>query len=170
MDLDPDHGLDPAELRRLIREMGEAGVAEMAHSPGLAAAVDQHAAAVRDVITASGGSVREDTLLDYAAGFADAAIEGGWSPAQDTSGWQRERVVAVYWMVRQARRDARQERQDADPDRNGARREGAPDGQGGARLEADPDGEGGAEGAQDAEGGSGRGGQDGQDGDPRGVA
>lgn len=98
-DVDPEH--DPAKLHRLIRQVGEDGIAEMAHSPGLAAAVDQHAAAVRDVITASGGTVHEDSLLDYVTGFAGAAIERGWSPAEDPSCWQRERVVAVYWLVRQ---------------------------------------------------------------------
>jgi len=61
-------------VHQLIAEVGEAGVEEMRREPGLAAAVDQHSAAVRDVITTSGDEPVVDVLLDYVHGFTDAAV------------------------------------------------------------------------------------------------
>src|ERR1700737_2226738 len=81
-------------LRVLIQDIGEAGVAKMASDPSLAAAVDQHAAAIRDVITGSGGELHEAALLDYLHGFADTALEQGWWPG-DEYDWQLVRVIAV---------------------------------------------------------------------------
>ncbi|MCW2911994.1 MAG: hypothetical protein JWN52_62 [Actinomycetia bacterium] len=86
-------------LRGLIRDIGEAGVAKMATDPGLAAEVDQHAAAVRDVITGSGGELHEAALLDYLHGFADTALEQGWWPGEEYD-WQLVRVIAVCSLVR----------------------------------------------------------------------
>lgn len=100
------------ELKRQIQRLGEAGIAAMADSPGLAAAVDQHAAAVRDVIEAAGGTVRVRALLDYLDGFASTAYEQGWRPELDGDrltgelSWQSLRMLAVYWMVRQDDRAA----------------------------------------------------------------
>lgn len=83
------------EMQVLIRDIGEAGVAQMASLPGLAAAVDQHVAAVRDAVESSG-----ESLLDYLHGFTDSAFERGWWP-RDTHDWEFVRVVAVCWMMRQ---------------------------------------------------------------------
>jgi hypothetical protein len=90
-----------AILRGLIQDIGDAGVAKMEADPGLAAAVDQHAAAVRDVITGSGDEVHEATLMDYLHGFADTALAQGWWPGEQYD-WQLLRVIAVCSLVRGA--------------------------------------------------------------------
>jgi hypothetical protein len=87
-------------VRQLIVEIGEAGIAEMGRDSGLAAAVDQHAAAVRDVIAASGDELVPSVLLDYLHGFTDAAIERGWWPTGDFD-WETVRVVAVCWAMQE---------------------------------------------------------------------
>lgn len=86
-------------LHGLILDIGEAGVAKMADDPGLAAEVDQHAAAVRDVIAKSGGEVHEAALLEYLHGFADTAFEQGWWPG-DEYDWQLVRIIAVCSLAR----------------------------------------------------------------------
>jgi hypothetical protein len=86
-------------LRRLIRDIGEAGVAKMEADPGLAAAVDQHAAAVRVVFTRSGGELHEAALMEYLHGFTDTALEQGWWPGEEYD-WQLVRVIAVCSLVR----------------------------------------------------------------------
>lgn len=83
------------EMRVLIRDIGDAGVEQMESAPGLAAAVDQHVAAVRDAVEASG-----ESLMDYLQSFTDSAFERGWWP-DDTHDWEFVRVVAVCWMMRQ---------------------------------------------------------------------
>jgi hypothetical protein len=88
-------------VHQLITEVGDAGIARMRHDPGLAAAVDQHTAAVRDVITASGDEPVSQVLLDYVHGFADAALERGWWP-EDCMGWETVRVIAVCSLLRGA--------------------------------------------------------------------
>jgi hypothetical protein len=88
----------PDIVHQLIAEIGEAGVARMRREPGLAAAVDQHSAAVRDVITASGDEPVSEVLLEYVHGFADAAIERGWWPDGDAD-WETVRVIAVYSLI-----------------------------------------------------------------------
>jgi hypothetical protein len=84
-----------------MAEVGDEGVARMRRTPGLAAAVDQHAAAVRDVITASGDEPVADVLLDYVRGFTEAAVERGWWPTGEFD-WETVRVIAVYSLLRQA--------------------------------------------------------------------
>jgi hypothetical protein len=85
------------ELGLLVRDIGDAGVAEMASTPGLAAAVDQHVAAVRDDI---GVKPHPDALMDYLHGFAEDAFRRGWWP-DSTRDWEFVRIVAVCWMMRQ---------------------------------------------------------------------
>jgi len=91
-------------VHQLIAEIGEAGIERMRRDPGLAAAVDQHSAAVRDVITASGDLPVPEVLLDYVHGFTDAAIERGWWPAdendEEVPDWETIRVIAVYALLR----------------------------------------------------------------------
>jgi hypothetical protein len=95
-------------VHQLIAEIGDAGIARMRRDPGLAAAVDQHSAAVRDVITASGELPVSEVLLDYVHGFTDAAIERGWWPADDFDqvplDWETVRVIAVYALMRRTSR------------------------------------------------------------------
>jgi hypothetical protein len=86
-------------VHQLIAEVGDAGIEEMRRAPGLAAAVDQHMAAVKDVIRASGDDPVAEVLIDYVHGFTDAAIERGWWPS-DEFDWERIRVIAVYALLR----------------------------------------------------------------------
>jgi hypothetical protein len=88
-------------VHQLIAEVGDAGIEEMCRAPGLAAAVDQHMAAVRDVIRASGDDPVTEVLLDYVHGFTDAAIERGWWPSGEFD-WETIRVIAVYALLRKA--------------------------------------------------------------------
>jgi hypothetical protein len=87
-------------VHQLIAEVGDAGIEEMRRAPGLAAAVDQHMAAVRDVIRASGDDPVTEVLLDYVHGFTDAAIERGWWPSDDEFDWETIRITAVYALLR----------------------------------------------------------------------
>ncbi|XVQ11241.1 DUF6401 family natural product biosynthesis protein [Spirillospora sp. CA-255316] len=89
------------ELGFLVRDIGDAGIAEMAGSPALAAAVDQHAAAVRDLLVGPGGSLPgPDALMNYLHGFAEEAFERGWWP-DSTRDWEFVRIVTICWMMRQ---------------------------------------------------------------------
>lgn len=72
------------ELDRLDRE------------PGLLAAVDQHAAAVRDAIPLEPGH-----LADYLLGFLDELHEQGWRPS-DPEPFPVLRLMAVCWLAEQA--------------------------------------------------------------------
>jgi len=88
------------ELGFLVRDIGDAGIAEMAGSPALAAAVDQHAAAVRDLLVGPGGShPGPDALKMYLHDFAEAAFRRGWWPG-DARDWEFVRIVTVCWMMR----------------------------------------------------------------------
>jgi hypothetical protein len=73
---------------------------EMAFEPGLVAAVDQHVAAVRDVL--GGADAYHLTLGDYTLGFLDALREGGW---QEHAGYDFAtlRLTAVSWLIREHR-------------------------------------------------------------------
>ncbi|WP_242910992.1 DUF6401 family natural product biosynthesis protein [Actinomadura terrae] len=82
-------------LGLLVRDIGDAGVAEMAGSPGLAAAVDQHVATLRDEL----GAVGQDELMGYLRDFAEEAFNRGWWPG-DTRDWEFVRIVAVCWLLR----------------------------------------------------------------------
>lgn len=101
-------------LNRLHDEVGAAGMAAAAAVPGIAAAVDQHAAAVRDSTTigletsvAIAGMV---LLASYARGVVEHARAQGWQPlpAGDTrwhsADWTTLRLVAVCDMAKGAGR------------------------------------------------------------------
>jgi Family of unknown function (DUF6401) len=87
-------------VRQFVLQAGEAGIAKAGRAPGLAAAVDQHAAAVRDVILRSDHELTPRVLLDYLHGFTDAAVERGWWPA-DEYDWETTRVIAVCRLIRE---------------------------------------------------------------------
>jgi hypothetical protein len=72
----------------------------MAFEPGLVAALDQHAAAVRDVL--GGADTYHRTLGDYTLGFLDALRDGGW---QEHGGYDFAtlRLTAVSWLIREHR-------------------------------------------------------------------
>ncbi|GAA2260036.1 hypothetical protein GCM10010232_58760 [Streptomyces amakusaensis] len=87
---------------------------EFAFEPGLVAAVDQHAAAVRDalipaprrggsaVVLAAAGStpVRREDLADYVLGFTDWLAETEWIEPVGHD-FATLRLTAVCWLVRE---------------------------------------------------------------------
>ncbi|WP_158885111.1 DUF6401 family natural product biosynthesis protein [Amycolatopsis anabasis] len=82
-------------LARLHDEIGAAGLAAAAALPGLSAVVDQHSAAVRDIVTLGvegSAAVAGVVLLSgYARGLVDQAAGQGWRlrlPG-DLAGWAR---------------------------------------------------------------------------------
>jgi hypothetical protein len=87
-------------LSTLHDEVGAAGLAAAAAIPGLAAAVDQHAAAVRDSTTLgleSSAAVAGVVLLaSYARGVVEHGRKQGWQPAaRDGHGWATADWITV---------------------------------------------------------------------------
>jgi hypothetical protein len=97
-------------LTRLMDQVGGAGLAAAAAVPALLAAVDQHAAGVRDILLlgVEGSAVAAGAVLlaGYAKGLLDeagtdagrlrAAVEGCWHRAD----WLTVRVLAVCALSR----------------------------------------------------------------------
>ena len=71
--------------------------------PGLVAAVDQHAAAVRDAV--GGPDELRSTLGDYVLGFTDALRQLGWSEPVGHD-FASLRLTAVCWLIREYGVDA----------------------------------------------------------------
>ncbi|MDX6742831.1 DUF6401 family natural product biosynthesis protein [Actinocorallia sp. A-T 12471] len=67
-------------------------------APGLHASADQHSAAVRDILTASGLEPNPSTLLEYLDGFVSGCAETGWTlgPRLD---WHAQRILTVQRMI-----------------------------------------------------------------------
>lgn len=93
-------------LSQLHEQLGRAGLAAAAAIPGLGAAVDQHAAAVRDIVDVgvedSAAVAGVVVLAGYARGMLDRAKELGWrftAPAHladwTRTDWFTARLVAV---------------------------------------------------------------------------
>lgn len=81
---------------RLAGEAGQASLASSGDSPALRAAVDQHAAEIRDALTRPGQPLASETLLSYAQGFTEAAIGRGWWPAPEPGpDWESLRLAAI---------------------------------------------------------------------------
>lgn len=78
-------------------------LAELAFEPGLVAAVDQHAAAVRDAVGGLDGL--HATLTDYVLGFTDALRQMGWDEPGGHD-FASLRLTAVCWLIREHRLDA----------------------------------------------------------------
>ncbi|MBV9447632.1 MAG: hypothetical protein JO345_17245 [Streptosporangiaceae bacterium] len=78
----------------LAGEVGQVSLARTADNGSWRAAVDQHAAEVREVL---GGRVAVDPLLGYARGFIEACVaRGWWPPHRDTRlDWESLRLAAV---------------------------------------------------------------------------
>lgn len=89
------------ELAALAERLGVAPQSTPGWAPALVAAVDQHAAAVRDILLFSGGRLGPIELVGYARGVQDVAIESGWQPAPRsddadwTTNWVNARLAAV---------------------------------------------------------------------------
>jgi hypothetical protein len=93
-------------LSQLHDQLGHAGLAAAAAIPGLGAAVDQHAAAVRDIVdvgvTDSATVAGVVMLAGYARGVLDKAKELGWrlsAPAHladwTSADWLTARLLGV---------------------------------------------------------------------------
>lgn len=77
-------------------------LSEFSFEPGLVAAVDQHAAAVRDALVPKprSGAVRRADLADYVLGFTDWLSEIDWSEPVGHD-FATLRLTAVCWLVRE---------------------------------------------------------------------
>lgn len=73
------------DLSILAERLRTAGVSASALAPAQLAGLDQHAAAVRDILTIDGGTLGIVELAAYAQGALDAAAEAGWTPETHTS-------------------------------------------------------------------------------------
>ena len=69
-----------ASLDELTASVGVSGLAAAAESPAMLAAVDQHAAGVRDSLSADVRPMTPVILAAYAEGVRDAAFKHGWTP------------------------------------------------------------------------------------------
>ena len=92
---------------RLAGSVGACGLGLAAGSPGVLAAVDQHAAEVRDALTGrkAGRGPATRVLLGYARGFVEAAMGRGWvpTPAQTAAmDWESLRLAAVCLLLTQS--------------------------------------------------------------------
>lgn len=94
-------------LAQWIRRIGVNGFRAMATSPALLAAVDQHAAAVRDAVTRPDGMITAMNLASYADGVHDAAGLRGWWPSRAITAddwripsWPLLRLLAVCHLAR----------------------------------------------------------------------
>lgn len=94
-------------LAHLDTRIGSHGMAAAATRPGLAAAIDQHAAAVRDILTIGVDgptTLGPISLAGYAQGLLDHARAKGWpvqAPAEWTAvDWMTTRLLAVCDLAR----------------------------------------------------------------------
>jgi hypothetical protein len=78
-----------AALLTLLDTIGESGLAVAAAAPGLHAAVDQHAAAVRDSLRGDERPLTVVALAGYAHGIREAAHEHGWRAPAGPVDWTR---------------------------------------------------------------------------------
>lgn len=98
-------------LTGLMISVGEGGLHAAAAHPALLAAVDQHAAAVRDSLGAELRGLTAAALAGYAQGVRDAAHEHGWRTPVGPVDWSRPdwvltRLLAVCALVRDQRSEA----------------------------------------------------------------
>ncbi|MGW9197355.1 DUF6401 family natural product biosynthesis protein [Micromonospora chersina] len=94
-----------SSLTTLTAVVGTAGLAAAAANPGLLAAVDQHAAAVRDSLHGDHRPLTVAALAGYAEGMRDAAREHGWEPTAEPIDWSEPdwvltRLLAVCLLTR----------------------------------------------------------------------
>src|SRR5699024_4340771 len=66
------------ELGKLTHYLHRAGLSLGSLPVGLLSRIDQHAAAVRDILLISNGKMGVVELAGYAQGVQDAAAESGW--------------------------------------------------------------------------------------------
>ncbi|MEV0200737.1 DUF6401 family natural product biosynthesis protein [Nonomuraea sp. NPDC050691] len=90
-----EKGWAASPLRWLMDTLGHAQMERMAGEPGLLAAVDQHAAALRDTI-----ALDRESLGDYLLGFADELRHLGWT-FRDEPDAVSLRLTAICWLTRE---------------------------------------------------------------------
>ena len=94
-----------ASLDELTASVGATGLDALTQIPGLQAAIDQHAAGVRDSLSADARPLTAVILAAYAEGVRDAAFKHGWTPPAGeidwtTSDWVLRRLLAVVSLAR----------------------------------------------------------------------
>ena len=94
-----------ASLDELTASVGVSGAAALDGSPGLVAIVDQHAAGIRDSLSADARPLTAVILAAYAEGVRDAAFRHGWTPPQGEIDWTENdwvlrRLLAVCTLAR----------------------------------------------------------------------
>jgi hypothetical protein len=88
-------------INGMMSAFGMSGLAAAARHPGLLAAIDQHAAAIRDSLLGDLRPLTPVHLAGYAEGVRDAAVEYGWrlpeGPIDWSTGadWVLTRLLAV---------------------------------------------------------------------------
>lgn len=95
------------ELLRLWRRLNDGVDTSTGVGVGLLALIDQHAAAVRDILALSVDRVGPVELAAYARGVHDGATEFGWRLADDglvAADWVRLRLVAACRLALAPRR------------------------------------------------------------------
>jgi hypothetical protein len=85
----------PSVLTGLMAFFGANGLAAAARDAGLLAAVDQHAAAVRDSLLGDVRPLTAAALAGYADGVVDAAVEHGWRLPEPPIDWSRPDWILV---------------------------------------------------------------------------
>jgi len=94
-----------ASLDELHNALGHTGLAEAGANAGLMAAVDQHAAGIRDSLSADVRPLTAVVLAAYAEGVRDAAFTHGWQPPAgeinwSDSDWVLRRLLGVCALAR----------------------------------------------------------------------
>jgi hypothetical protein len=97
-----------ASLDELTATVGVTGFEAVAELPALHAVVDQHAAGVRDSLSADTRPMTAIMLAAYAEGVRDAAFKHGWLPPAGPIDWTRNdwvlfRLLAVCSLARTLR-------------------------------------------------------------------
>jgi len=92
-------------LDELMGSVGESGLPVAASSPRLLSAIDQHAAGIRDSLSADVRPLTAIILAAYAEGVRDAAFTHGWRPPADEIDWFHHdwvlyRLLAVCHLAR----------------------------------------------------------------------
>jgi hypothetical protein len=93
-----------AYLEALMSSIGAAGLEAAKHSPRLVATIDQHAAGIRESLSADVRPLSAVILAAYAEGVRDGAVKHGWRPPAGPIDWARNdwvlnRLLAVCWLA-----------------------------------------------------------------------
>ncbi|HLL69520.1 MAG TPA: DUF6401 family natural product biosynthesis protein [Micromonosporaceae bacterium] len=100
------HAAARSTLGGLMTWLGRAGIEAARGTPTLLAAVDQHAAAVRDALSEPSRGLAAVALAGYACGVRDTAIEHNWQvpdPADTdwrAADWPTLRLLGVCSLAR----------------------------------------------------------------------